>query len=211
MTSSDRETRREFEILTAIGEGDALTQRALAERLGVALGLTNLYLKRLVGKGYVKVSRLDKKRLRYLLTPKGLAQKTRLTYDHMTYWASLYRRARRTLREGLAPFLGHGKKRIALFGTGEPAELAYLTLREFGLEPVGVFEKSAGGTFLGHPVADVRDLAGAEVDGIILATFERPDALMTELEALGLRRQTLVPLRPPVATRRPLGDGNGVG
>lgn len=211
MASAERDTRREFEILTAIGEGDALTQRALAERLGVALGLANLYLKRLVGKGYVKVSRLDRKRLRYLLTPKGLAEKTRLTYEHMAYWASLYRRARRTLSDGLAPFLGRGMKRIALFGTGEPAELAYLTLREFGVEPVGIYAKSAGGMFLGHPVRDIRDLAGEEVDGIVLATFERPDALIAELEALGLRREALVSLRPPAGLRRLPGETNGVG
>ena len=205
MASAERDTRRELEILTAIDDGDALTQRALAERLGVALGLTNLYLKRLVAKGYVKVSRLDKRRLRYLLTPRGLSQRTRLAYEHMAYWASLYRRARRTLRDGLTPFLERGMKRIALFGTGEPAELAYLTLREFGLEPIGVYAKSAGGTFLGHPVRDIRDLAGEEVDGIVLAVFERPDALIVELEALGLRRETLVPLRPPVGSRKSAG------
>jgi len=38
---------RDLEILTAVDEGGVLTQRALAQRLGVALGLTNLYLKRL--------------------------------------------------------------------------------------------------------------------------------------------------------------------
>lgn len=211
MYSLERDTRREFEILTAIEEEQVLTQRALAKRLGVALGLANLYLNRLVRKGYVKVSGLSRRRLRYLLTPKGIAQKSRLTYEHMAYWASLYRRARRTLREGLAPFLAHGMRRIALYGTGEPAELAYLTLREFGLEPVGVFDKSAGSVFLGYPVRDSRDLVSEQVDGIIVATFERPDALLRQLEAVGLPRDKLVPLRPPAGGKKPRGDNDGPG
>jgi DNA-binding MarR family transcriptional regulator len=198
----DRDTIREFELLTAIGEGRPLTQRALSQRLGVALGLTNLYLKRVVGKGYVKISRLDRRRLGYLLTTRGIAQRSRLTYEHMTYWASLYRRARATLREGLTPLLARGMQRIALYGTGEPAELAYITLRELGVEPVGVFDRTGGGTFLGQPVRDRRELAREAVDGVVLASFERPDGLIAELEALGVPRARLVPLRPPTNPRR---------
>src|SRR2546421_4998546 len=135
---------RDLEILTAVDEGGTLTQRALAQRLGVALGLTNLYLKRLSRKGYLKIVEFPKKpatrkRLRYLLTPKGIAEKTRLTYEHMSYALNLYRRARQTLREALSHLPGNGMKRIALYGTGEAAELAYLTLKESGLEPIGGF------------------------------------------------------------------------
>jgi DNA-binding MarR family transcriptional regulator len=202
----DRDTTREFEILTAIGEGRPLTQRALAQRLGVALGLTNLYLKRMVGKGYVKISRLDRRRLGYLLTSRGIAQRSRLMYDHMTYWASLYRRARGTLREGLSAFLTQGMQRVALYGTGEAGELAYITLRELGIEPVGVFDRQAGGVFLGHKVRDYRELAAEAADAIIVATFDRPDTEMEALEAAGVARAKFVPLRPPAKSRR---AGNG--
>jgi len=136
----ERQGERDLEILTAIEEGEPLTQRALAQRLGVALGLTNLYLKRLTRKGCIKIVEFPKKpaarkRLRYLLTPRGIAEKTRLTYEHMTYSLNLYRRARQTLRESLGLLAECGAKRIALYGIGEAAELAYLTLKELGLEP----------------------------------------------------------------------------
>src|SRR5437773_5948450 len=126
---------RDLEILTAIGEGAPLTQRALSKRLGVALGLCNLYLKRLARKGYIKIVEFPRKpaarkRLRYLLTPRGMAEKTRLTYEHMAYSLNLYRRARRTLRQSLGGLADRGAKRIALCGAGEAAELAYPTLRE---------------------------------------------------------------------------------
>src|SRR5438046_4972049 len=100
----ERQVERDLEILTAIEEGRPLTQRALAERLGVALGLANLYLKRLAREGCIKIVEFPRKpaarkRLRYLLTPPGVAEKSRLTYEHMAYSLSLYRRARPARRE----------------------------------------------------------------------------------------------------------------
>src|SRR5437667_12798771 len=124
---------RELEILSAIEEGIPVTQRALAARLDVALGLTNLYVKRLARKGYIKIVEFPRKpaarkRLRYLLTSKGLAEKSRLTYEHMTYSLDLFRRTRQTLRESLLLLPRNGWTKIALYGDGDAAELAYLTL-----------------------------------------------------------------------------------
>ncbi len=196
----ERHRERDLEILTAVGEGRQLTQRVLAQRLGVALGLTNLYLKRLAQKGYIKIVEFPRKpsaqkRLRYLLTPQGIAEKTRLTYEHVAYSLNLYRRARQTLRESLSLLPENGMKRIALYGTGEAAELAYLTLKEFGLEPVGIFAREAGGQFLGFPVRAVTELTGEEFDGLILATFERPEQHVAELSGLGLPPEKILTLR----------------
>ena len=191
---------RELEILTAIEESTSVTQRALAARLGVALGLTNLYVKRLVRKGYVKTVGFPsrpaaRKRLRYLLTPRGIAEKTRLTYEHIGYSLALYRRTRQTLRDALGSLPANGLKRVALYGTGEAAELAYLTLREFDLEPVGVFTADGGGQFLGFPVRPLAQLAGEDVDRIVLATFDKPELVVAELERAGLPRERFLTLR----------------
>jgi DNA-binding MarR family transcriptional regulator len=181
--SMGRDAERDLEILTAIEEGHPLTQRALAQRLGVALGLANLYVKRLVTKGYVKVREFPskpaaRKRFRYVLTPRGVAEKSRLT-----------------LREAMAGLHERGMKRIALLGVGEAAELAYLTLREFGLEPVGVFADEAGGQFLGTTVRALAELAGEDVDGVIVATFDRPERRVAELGALGIAPEKCLTLR----------------
>lgn len=197
-----RDHERNLEILTAIGEGQHLTQRALAERLGVALGLTNLYLKRLAQKGYIKVTDFPRKpstrkRLRYLLTPKGIAEKTRLTYEYMGRSLQLYRRTRDTLREALSHLPQNGMKRIALYGAGEAAELAYLTLKESGLEPLGIFDKTGGRAFLGQAVREYRELVSEEIDRIVLCTFDLPDAQMADLVALGLPQEKFLFLRPP--------------
>ena len=201
MNPLEREARRELEILTAIDGGHAPSQRVLAERLGVALGLTNLYLKRLVRKGYVKITEfprkpLARKRLRYLLTPKGIAEKTRLTYEYVGRSLSVYRLVRGTLRDALSHLPQNGLKRIALYGTGEAAELAYLTLKEFGLDPVGIFAREPGGAFLGMPVRDYRERATVEVDVIILATFDKPRLHAPDVLALGISAEKLLSLYP---------------
>jgi len=200
---------RDLEILTAIGEGRPLSQRALAERLGVALGLTNLLIKRLAKTGYIKVVQFPRKpaaqkRFRYLLTAKGITEKSRLTYEHAAYAVHVYGRARRFLREALAHL--DGARRVALYGTGEAAELAYLTLKELRLEPMGVYWREGGGKFLGLPVQPIEDLIGQPFDALIVATFERPESHVESLARLGLPADKLFGLRPPVAAR-PAGEG----
>ena len=130
----DVEARRNLQTLEAIELDDRITQRSLSSKLGIALGLTNIYLKRLVRKGYVKVVNLQSNRLRYLLTPKGITEKTRLTYEFMEYSLFLYGQVREQLRTRLQPYVLENRKRVAMYGTGEAAELAYLSIAELGLE-----------------------------------------------------------------------------
>ena len=70
-------SQRDLRILTEISEDQSVTQRGLSETLGIALGLTNLYLKRLVRKGYIKVTTIPSRRMKYLLTPRGIAESGR--------------------------------------------------------------------------------------------------------------------------------------
>jgi DNA-binding MarR family transcriptional regulator len=193
------ELERDLHILTAIEEGP-VTQRALADRLGVALGLANLCLKRLAHKGYIKVTAFHdkpsaRKRLRYLLTPKGVAEKSRLTYEHAVYSLNLYRRTRQTLRQSLGDLPARGLKRVALYGTGDAAELAYLTLKECGLEPVAVYAAAPAGAFLGFPVLPVDALNADELDGVVVATFDRPEPHVVDLERRGVPRAKCLTLR----------------
>jgi len=209
----ERQVERDLAILTAIGGGAPVTQRALAQQLGVALGLANLYLKRLAGRGLIKVMEFPakpaaRKRLQYVLTPRGMAAKTRLSYQYMVYSLGLYRRTRANLRESMAALAAGGMKRFALHGTGEAAELAYLTLREFGLEPVGIFARAGGGEFLGYPVRSLDELVAGDVDGVIVATFDRPEQEVAELTRRGLRRAQCLTLRRLAAPPTPAPGGS---
>src|SRR5713226_8161424 len=99
----DVEAQRDLTVLDAVADDQRITQRRLAAKLGVALGLTNIYLKRLIHKGYIKCVNVQSNRLLYLITPQGFAEKSRLTYEFMDYSLHLYREVRQHLTEVLRP------------------------------------------------------------------------------------------------------------
>jgi len=197
------EARRELRALEAIAENERITQRRLSTELGIALGLTNLYLKRLVRKGYVKCVNLQSNRIRYLITPTGLAEKTRLAYEFVEYSMSLYGNVRQHLRRVLAPLASGERKRVAIYGCGEAAELAYISILELGLDLVAVFDENPNGTFLGHPVLGVREHESTPFDVLVVATFEVAQPVRRWLLELGVQPGTLVTLRgdEPAANR----------
>ncbi len=192
----EREAQRDLEILTELARGEPTTQRGLARKLGIALGLANLYLKRLARKGHIKITTIPSNRIKYLVTPKGIAEKTRLTYEYMDYSLQLYRRTRQVLRETLLPLRRQGKRRVAIYGTSEAAELAFLTLRELGLEVTAVVgEDGRGGSFLGVPMCPPEEVGRQDLDLIIVASFAPADETVTALTARGIPRDQILTLR----------------
>ncbi|MCP9447855.1 MAG: winged helix-turn-helix domain-containing protein [Nitrospira sp.] len=187
----DLQGQRDLLLLTELERGEAVTQRSLATKLGVALGLANLYLKRLVRKGYVKVTTIPPHRIRYLLTPQGVAEKSRLTSEYVKYSLSYYRDMRRRLKTALETPVRSGAKRLAVYGTGELAELAYLTLRELGLAFVGFVDDRSGGTFLSYPVRPMASLKEGEFDGLLIADLERGPQIMVWLVRHGIPKEKI--------------------
>lgn len=165
--------QRNLILLTELERDGAVTQRSLATKLGVALGLTNLYLKRLARKGYVKITTIPSHRIRYLLTPQGMVEKSRLTYLYMQYSLSHYRDMRARLRDTLSRATEHGVQRVVIFGTSEFAEMAYLSLREMDLTLVGFIDDGEVQTFLSYPVRRPSVLAEWQFDAVLLADIDR--------------------------------------
>lgn len=200
------ESRRQLTVLDAIHRDQHVTQRHLSAKLGIALGLTNIYLKRLVRKGYVKCVNIQANRLLYLLTPQGIAEKGRLTYEFMVYSLQMYRGVRRHLAGILLSCSERGAGRIAVFGTGEAAEIIYLSLREQGLEPVAIFATKGGGTFLGIPVRGLDECSRVSFDCLLIATLEKPGPLVKELVRAGVSREKLLTLKATLTDRHELGE-----
>jgi DNA-binding Lrp family transcriptional regulator len=197
----DIEARRDLKLLEAVEEDSRITQRSLATKLGIALGLTNIYLKRLVRKGYIKCVNVQSNRISYLITPRGIAEKARLTYEYMDYSLHLYSDVRRHLRRVLQE-CSATNRRVAIFGRGEAAELAYLSLKEAGLEPVAIFDVDGGEDFLGMPVRAIREHDQVSYDLMIIATLERASPQLANLLNDGVPENKLFPLRqePPRRT-----------
>lgn len=191
----DVESRRDLQLLEALEQEATITQRTLATRLGIALGLTNLYVKRLVVKGYVKCVTVSPNRLVYSLTPRGMSRKARLTYEFMKYSLDFYRDARQHLRRSLAAAVLH-RQRVAIYGTGDAAELVYLLVRDMGLELVAVFDAEGGARFLGLPVHGIADHSSAAYDVLVVAVLERPAGTVKKLKHAGVPPEKLLMLRP---------------
>lgn len=197
----DMEAHRDLKLLEAVEQDSRVTQRSLATTLGIALGLTNIYLKRLVRKGYIKCVNVQSNRITYLITPRGIAEKARLTYEFMNYSLHLYGEVRQQLREVLQE-CSAANRRVAIFGRGEAAELSYLSLKECGLEPVAIFDVERGEDFLGMPVRPVREHDRIEYDLMIVATLEQPAQQIAALVNDGVPRAKLFPLRRELSPRR---------
>jgi DNA-binding MarR family transcriptional regulator len=189
------ESRRDLQLLEALEREATITQRTLASRLGMALGLTNLYLRRLVRKGYVKCVTVSPNRLVYSLTPRGVARKARLTYEFMKYSLDFYRDARQHLRRSLVDAVAE-QKHVAIFGTGDAAELVFLLVRDMGLELVAVFDAEREGRFLGLPVHPIADHHNVAYDVLVVAVLERPAGTAKLLAQMGVAPEKILMLRP---------------
>jgi DNA-binding MarR family transcriptional regulator len=164
--------QRDLLLLSELERNAGASQRSLSLKLGVALGLTNLYIKRLARKGYIKVTTIPPNRIRYLLTPQGLVEKSRLTYQYMQYSIGHYRDMRTRLRNVLTHAMEEGVTRVVIYGTGELAEMAYLSLKEMNLTLVGFIDDGYHERFLSYPVWTPDAVGGWEFDAVLLTDLE---------------------------------------
>jgi DNA-binding Lrp family transcriptional regulator len=192
----DLQGQRDLQLLNEVEQDSHITQRSLADKMGVALGLTNLYLKRLAHKGYIKITTIPSHRIKYLLTPRGMAEKSRLTYAYMQYSLSYYREMRQRLKQVLVELSQSGAKRIVVYGTGELAELAYLTLREMDLTLVGFVDGAQGQTFLSYPLWPVEALSNWNYDSVLIADLTDTNKIHARLLRAGVPQDKIVTIGP---------------
>jgi len=189
MNTANREDAVTLEILQAI-EGDSrITQRHLASRLGVALGLANSYFKRCAKKGLIKIRQAPANRYAYYLTPKGFAEKSRLTAQYLRYSFDFYRRASDDCHKAFATCKDNGWKRVLLCGVSELAEIATLRAGDRGIQLVGNYDPDCqDDRFLQMPVFYKVGQA-PEYDACLLTALEETTVRYAEIaDAIGEER-----------------------
>ena len=161
MAAPDREEVLTLELLQEIDRQSDLTQRTLADRLDVALGLANAYLKRCVRKGLVKVKQAPPNRYLYYLTPKGFTEKSRLTAEYLRHSFDFYREASDSMSWVMQRCISAGHTQLCLAGASELAEITLIRAREYPVAVAAVFDPGfAATTFCGLPVLrDKHELA----------------------------------------------------
>jgi DNA-binding MarR family transcriptional regulator len=130
------DSSHDLSLLENIERDPDVTQADLATQLGVAVGTINWHLKRLVEKGYVKVKRAERRKLKYIITPEGLALRARLMVDYVEQQFNMYRRIRQKVKDAAIQLGGEGVERVRLLGEGDVADICRLTCLEQGLEIV---------------------------------------------------------------------------
>ncbi len=133
---STNDELRELTLLEQIENDPNVNQSALATQLGVAVGTVNWHLKRLIAKGAVKVSRAERKKLRYIITPEGLALRARLAVDYVERSFSVYRRTRQRVKDHIKKIRLAGRDRVRIVGSGDVADVCKLTCMEQGIQIV---------------------------------------------------------------------------
>jgi DNA-binding MarR family transcriptional regulator len=164
-----------LKLIEALEFDQLQSQRDLADRLGFSLGLVNALLKRLVKKGYFKVRTLPRGRVKYILTAKGIAEKSILTYRYIIYSLSFYKELQNKFRPIFSDLKNEGKERIVLFGNGELAEIASSVMKECNLRPIGIIDQ-------------VNQLNHFDYDIILILELEDPAVIRCHLMNAGISK-----------------------
>ena len=184
--STDQESFRTLQLMTELEDGSTVSQRELAGRLGVAVGLVNSYLKNFVSKGYVRVKNYPRNRYAYLLTPKGFAEKGRLALQHLNYFTNLYTITRQEYLELFRQLKADGVVEVVFCGVDEVAEIAYMSLQEAGLKLSAVIDESNERRELfGHLIRPFPESLSEISAEIVLTSLKRGVELGMKLQDYG--------------------------
>ena len=187
---------RTLHLLEEIERNHSPSQRQLARQLDISLGLVNSFIKRLALKGYFKVTHIPKNRVRYILTTKGAAEKSRLTYEYIKLSYVFFKDARKKMRKLLKRLESQGVKRVVFFGATDLAEIAYLSLYDTNIQLTAVLDdRRVGKKFFNHTVQAADLLESAIFDRILLTSSELRGLIPDRLKKFDIAKNRVVILQ----------------
>ena len=131
---------RDLRLLEALEKNPITSQRELSNKFGIALGVTNACLKRMVRKGWIRIRDLNRRKIEYCLTPKGFEEKTRLTFRLISSTIQHYSSLKKFIGQRFLEMQNEGLRRIVFYGISDEMEVAYITLQGVNLKLVGIVE-----------------------------------------------------------------------
>ncbi len=190
--------KEDLHILRLMGEIDRdgdHSQRELSQRLDLSLGLVNTFLKRLVSKGYSKVTTLPKNRLKYFLTPEGIARKSKLTVEYLHYSMNFYRDIKLLLLKKYKEMEINNVQSILFWGAGEVAELAYLYLQQTNIQLAGIIDdEKQGMKFFDFKIERSHRVRQLEWDMIFVTRLEDVEKDIKKLLENGIPQERITTL-----------------
>jgi len=191
-STEDGDSLHTLHILDEISKGNPITQRELSSKLGITLGMINRYLKRLARKGYIDITKAGGKKLHYLLTPKGITEKSFLLYRHIKKSFQIYTRAQKRMLQFFEELQNEGVKTIVLYPPTPVAEIAILVLHDSPINLVCIVDKNKGkDSFLGYRIISLDDLQGVEFNKLLITSEDSVEKVVKELEPYGVERKKI--------------------
>lgn len=167
---------RELEILEKIEGNGHLTQRDLSREVGIALGLVNHLLKKMVRKGWIKIKNVDAKRIRYLITPQGAREKSSLLYKRVESTIHFYLDAKRVIKAKVEHLKGDGVESVSIYGINHVAEVLFIVLKELGLRLDCVVDNNKKGKeWFGYKIIDTDEFLKSSTSVLILASINQDE------------------------------------
>lgn len=182
-------------LLHEVAQDNAISQRTLAQRLGVALGIANATLARCVKKGLIKVSQAPANRYLYYLTPAGFSEKSRLTAEYLSQSFGFFRTARDQCQRILTECRHRQLSRIALAGSGDLADIVVMCATGEGVEIVGAFDARLNATSSSLLTVFERREQLPDHDAVVIVCLhDAADLHRSLVEELGAERVLVPPL-----------------
>jgi DNA-binding MarR family transcriptional regulator len=176
-----------LQLLEAIAEEGPKSQRELSDSLHISLGLVNSFIKRLVRKGYCKVTTIPKNRVRYILTPAGAMEKTRLTYEYIAISYQYFKTAKNRLQLLYAALENEGATQIIFYGIGELADIALLAMTGTTIQLVDVVDPSmVGERFMNVIVKPISRLSQPDFDVVLITAVDDHETVTNIIKEAGV-------------------------
>ncbi|OGX18962.1 MAG: hypothetical protein A2Y04_05125 [Omnitrophica WOR_2 bacterium GWC2_45_7] len=129
----DTLNEREFELINIIGSNLGSNQRDLSRQLDLSLGLTNMLIRRLVAKGFIRISQLNKRKVQYLLTPKGFSEKMRKSVKYTLKTIHSMGLIKERIKEVVVKLYTEGERHFTVLGKSDFALLIEMVFKDMGM------------------------------------------------------------------------------
>ncbi len=181
-----------LKLFEALDENGSQSQRELSKKLDISLGLVNALLKRIVNRGFFKVVTADKNKISYILTPKGITEKTVLTYRYIVHSIKYYDDTRKKVKTLFEDLLQDNVRNLLILGANELAEIAYITAKESNLNLLAIIdEKAIGERFLDMQIHDIDYAHTLPYDMILITATEDSNRIKKLLLENGIRNDKI--------------------
>ena len=192
---------RELNLLQELEKNPVISQRELSHKFGIALGVTNACLRRMARRGWIRITSLDHRRIGYFLTPKGFAERAKLTLHLISWTVQHYSTLKEIIGERLLEMQNKGVERLVFYGVSDEMEIAYVTLQGSNLKLVGIVEdqeKINRKEIFGFELTEVHQVDTLKPDAVLITSLTSLDEKEKNLkELLDFRRVRIANISAP--------------